>query len=232
MSALSRGRPAWHFIHDCLANGRILVKSRADMNRSAATEVCVVIIRFCSGLWYSSACCLKSASALFSFRRMSGATAPGEDAGNPSTSSVHSGCDEIGRRKGLKIPRWKHRAGSIPASRTKKVLDFFISYAILLLLVTYCVTNHAGIAQLVERNLAKVEVESSRLFSRSRFKKRKPEWLPFLFSAPLSSSFTQADVRHMVRMQTMQRDVRHRRRQMNDGTKGRLEVGAMMTSPS
>jgi hypothetical protein len=29
----------------------------------------------------------------------------------------------------------------------------------------------AGVAQLVERNLAKVEVESSRLFSRSRFKK-------------------------------------------------------------
>ena len=27
----------------------------------------------------------------------------------------------------------------------------------------------AGVAQLVERNLAKVEVESSRLFSRSRF---------------------------------------------------------------
>ena len=31
----------------------------------------------------------------------------------------------------------------------------------------------AGIAQLVERNLAKVEVESSRLFSRSRFEKGK-----------------------------------------------------------
>ena len=28
----------------------------------------------------------------------------------------------------------------------------------------------AGVAQLVERNLAKVEVESSRLFSRSKFK--------------------------------------------------------------
>ena len=28
---------------------------------------------------------------------------------------------------------------------------------------------HAGVAQLVERNLAKVEVESSRLFSRSKF---------------------------------------------------------------
>ena len=25
---------------------------------------------------------------------------------------------EIGRRKGLKIPRWKHRAGSIPAPGT------------------------------------------------------------------------------------------------------------------
>jgi hypothetical protein len=28
------------------------------------------------------------------------------------------GCGETGRRKGLKIPRWRHRAGSIPASRT------------------------------------------------------------------------------------------------------------------
>ena len=33
--------------------------------------------------------------------------------------------------------------------------------------------ENAGIAQLVERNLAKVEVESSRLFSRSRFPKRE-----------------------------------------------------------
>jgi hypothetical protein len=31
----------------------------------------------------------------------------------------------------------------------------------------------AGIAQLVERNLAKVEVESSRLFARSNFKKKR-----------------------------------------------------------
>ena len=31
------------------------------------------------------------------------------------------------------------------------------------------VGSNAGVAQLVERNLAKVEVESSRLFSRSRF---------------------------------------------------------------
>ena len=33
---------------------------------------------------------------------------------------VQSHCPggEIGRRKGLKIPRWKHRAGSIPALGT------------------------------------------------------------------------------------------------------------------
>jgi hypothetical protein len=31
----------------------------------------------------------------------------------------------------------------------------------------------AGVAQLVERNLAKVEVESSRLFSRSKLKERE-----------------------------------------------------------
>src|SRR5919197_6583569 len=43
----------------------------------------------------------------------------------------------------------------------------------------------AGIAQLVERNLAKVEVASSRLVSRSRFKGRLgvDAGLPFLFSA-------------------------------------------------
>ncbi len=34
-------------------------------------------------------------------------------------------------------------------------------------------TPYAGVAQLVERNLAKVEVESSRLFSRSKFQVRK-----------------------------------------------------------
>jgi hypothetical protein len=33
---------------------------------------------------------------------------------------------------------------------------------------------NAGVAQLVERNLAKVEVESSRLFSRSRIRNGKP----------------------------------------------------------
>jgi hypothetical protein len=36
-------------------------------------------------------------------------------------------------------------------------------------LVVVCGNSNAGVAQLVERNLAKVEVESSRLFSRSRF---------------------------------------------------------------
>src|SRR4051812_3542096 len=43
---------------------------------------------------------------------------------------------------------------------------------------TCCLLLNAGVAQLVERNLAKVEVESSRLFSRSRFK-RKLNRLPF-----------------------------------------------------
>jgi hypothetical protein len=39
--------------------------------------------------------------------------------------------------------------------------------------------SNAGIAQLVERNLAKVEVESSRLFSRSSFEKGRLESFPF-----------------------------------------------------
>ncbi len=29
-------------------------------------------------------------------------------------------CGEIGRRKGLKIPRWQHRTGSNPVTSTKK----------------------------------------------------------------------------------------------------------------
>jgi hypothetical protein len=45
-------------------------------------------------------------------------------------------------------------------------------------------SKNAGVAQLVERNLAKVEVESSSLFSRSKFedkKKRKREASASLF---------------------------------------------------
>jgi hypothetical protein len=38
---------------------------------------------------------------------------------------------------------------------------------------------HAGVAQLVERNLAKVEVESSRLFSRSRILRKGKPGFPF-----------------------------------------------------
>ena len=45
--------------------------------------------------------------------------------------------------------------------------------------LAWCLELFAGVAQLVERNLAKVEVESSRLFSRSRLKKGKAEAFPF-----------------------------------------------------
>ena len=48
---------------------------------------------------------------------------------------------------------------------------------------------YAGIAQLVERNLAKVEVASSSLVSRSRFKKNAPgkERFSFWFESVLST---------------------------------------------
>ena len=46
---------------------------------------------------------------------------------------------------------------------------------------TRAVSGKAGVAQLVERNLAKVEVESSRLFSRSKFW-QKPDQKIRLFS--------------------------------------------------
>ena len=39
--------------------------------------------------------------------------------------------------------------------------------------------SNAGVAQLVERNLAKVEVESSRLFSRSNLKGSTSKCCPF-----------------------------------------------------
>ena len=52
--------------------------------------------------------------------------------------------------------------------------------------------KNAGVAQLVERNLAKVEVESSRLFSRSTFEKGKPIGFPFFrpFFVRIVSSLT------------------------------------------
>ena len=46
--------------------------------------------------------------------------------------------------------------------------------------IQQCEQVDAGIAQLVERNLAKVEVESSRLFSRSNFQKKGSKCFPFL----------------------------------------------------
>jgi hypothetical protein len=48
--------------------------------------------------------------------------------------------------------------------------------------------RNAGVAQLVERNLAKVEVESSRLFSRSKLEKGSPV-LPFFLSGNLCLEF-------------------------------------------
>ena len=35
-------------------------------------------------------------------------------------------CGEIGRRKGLKIPWWKHRVGSSPTASTTKPYGFDI----------------------------------------------------------------------------------------------------------
>jgi hypothetical protein len=43
----------------------------------------------------------------------------------------------------------------------------------------------AGIAQLVERNLAKVEVEGSSPFSRSKKILRQAKYLPFFMPMPL-----------------------------------------------
>ncbi len=61
---------------------------------------------------------------------------------------------EIGRHKGFKIPRLSSRAGSSPARGT-----ISLQYVV-----------YATLAQLVERNLAKVEVTSSNLVCRSKQK--------------------------------------------------------------
>ena len=45
----------------------------------------------------------------------------------------------------------------------------------------YAPVVNAGVAQLVERNLAKVEVESSRLFSRSSFKREAKSGFLFYY---------------------------------------------------
>jgi hypothetical protein len=64
---------------------------------------------------------------------------------------------------------------------TARVARFFSSAIILFV---------AAVAQLVERNLAKVEVESSRLFCRSKFQNKEydtePTTVPFLFVARLN----------------------------------------------
>ena len=41
------------------------------------------------------------------------------------------GCGGIGRRKGLKIPRWRHRAGSSPATRIKEKERGSFSFSLL-----------------------------------------------------------------------------------------------------
>ena len=48
----------------------------------------------------------------------------------------------------------------------------------------FLMQERAAVAQLVERNLAKVEVESSRLFCRSRQEKGKPIRLSLFYIYP------------------------------------------------
>ena len=73
---------------------------------------------------------------------------------------------EIGRHKGFKIPRLSSRAGSSPARGT-----ISLQYVV-----------YATLAQLVERNLAKVEVTSSNLVCRSKQRKPDQKWSGFLLS--------------------------------------------------
>ena len=55
-----------------------------------------------------------------------------------------------------------------------------------------CGLANAGVAQLVERNLAKVEVESSRLFSRSSYKRQYVTVLPFFVGVTYSVQISPA----------------------------------------
>ena len=65
-----------------------------------------------------------------------------------------------------------------PAKFSGKIIDRDLNIPIMR-------TRFAGVAQLVERNLAKVEVESSRLFSRSK-SKGKLSRFPLIISACVS----------------------------------------------
>ncbi len=79
-------------------------------------------------------------------QRFAKPSSPGSNPGVASILLCRSG--EIGRHKGLKIPRVQARAGSSPASGTN---------------------NSSGNSSVVERNLAKVDVAGSSPVSRSIF---------------------------------------------------------------
>ena len=56
----------------------------------------------------------------------------------------------------------------------------------------------AAVAQLVERNLAKVEVESSRLFCRSKIKRESELRFPFFVSARVVKSVDTRDLKSLA----------------------------------
>ena len=91
------------------------------------------------------------ASNPFSFSPPAGLSAPGQGvtmAARPALDSMGPG-GEIGRRKGLKIPREQSLAGSSPAPGTKRRKDFRDLYGKFLVLqkplVTLLVTPHSRV---------------------------------------------------------------------------------------
>ena len=87
----------------------------------------------------------------------------------------------VGWRQRLTKVLWRRKSGGAKAVLVCLRLEVKIYCVAVLSLLKHGERNtNAGIAQLVERNLAKVEVASSRLVSRSKFKKGKRWRFPFL----------------------------------------------------
>ena len=64
-------------------------------------------------------------------------------------------CGGIGRRKGLKIPRWQHRAGSSPATSSKKASSTNYQY-LKLFFILISITQNFFIGAIAHAPLRKV----------------------------------------------------------------------------
>jgi hypothetical protein len=80
-----------------------------------------------------------------------------------------------------------------------------------------CVSVDAGVAQLVERNLAKVEVESSRLFSRSKYFKREAQKASLFYRPDLHEPVIAIDFAACPQAQPASRQIANRDKELRIG---------------